>query len=143
MNRFDGNILVLWGAQFDEAPATIFITAFRDAGWRVQVVGLHGQHITGAYGVTLTPDIYLDEALQLAPQTACLIIPTTLRRLNSFLHDPRFVRFLADVHRGGAKIVVGAIDIDDARSLLSPDEVEIYPAWGDIFEYVRQLERAL
>ena len=44
MTSADGVVFVLWGSQFDEAPATIFITEFRNAGLRVKVVGLHGQH---------------------------------------------------------------------------------------------------
>ena len=139
MTRSDGYILVLWGAQFDEAPATIFITAFRTAGWRVKVVGLHGQHITGAYGVTLTPDIYLDEALRLAPLTTCLIIPTTLRMLDPFTHDPRLTRFLADVCACGARIVVGGISADDDHGLLPSETVEIYPLGEDVFEYARRI----
>ena len=52
----DRYVFVLWGAQFDEAPATVFVSELRNAGINVKVVGLHGQHITGAHGISLKPD---------------------------------------------------------------------------------------
>lgn len=35
-------IFVLWAANFDEAAASVFVSELRNAGLRVQVVGLHG-----------------------------------------------------------------------------------------------------
>jgi hypothetical protein len=143
MSSADGVIFVLWGSQFDEAPATIFITEFRNAGLCVKVVGLYGLHIAGAHGLSLQPDIYLDDALRFASQTTCLIIPTTLRMLRPFSHDPRLDRFLAAIRSSGARVIVGGVDASDADPLLPPDEVEVYPGGEGIFEYARGLGKLL
>ncbi|MCB0206497.1 MAG: DJ-1/PfpI family protein, partial [Anaerolineae bacterium] len=72
-------IFVLWANNFDEAAASVFITELRDAGLRVQVVGLHGQQIAGAHGLVLGPDVRMDEAQRYGDDARCLIIPAALR----------------------------------------------------------------
>ncbi len=57
-------VFVLWATNFDEAAASVFVSELRDAGLRVQVVGLHGQQIAGARGLVLGADMWLDEALR-------------------------------------------------------------------------------
>ena len=134
-------IFVLWANNFDEAAASVFITELRDAGLRVQVVGLHGQQIAGAHGLVLGPDVRMDEAQRYGEQAQCLIIPAPLRCLAPFETDPRLCRFIAEVQTAGARIVAADADYN-ATQLLSTG-VEMYPPGEDVFEFARRLARSL
>ncbi|NJN98486.1 MAG: DJ-1/PfpI family protein [Anaerolineales bacterium] len=79
MARHRDYVFVLWADQFEEAPATIFVTELREAGLRVKVVGATPAPISGLHGLALVPDLTLDQALTLLAQVICLIIPQTGR----------------------------------------------------------------
>ncbi|MCO6452686.1 MAG: hypothetical protein J5I90_18030 [Caldilineales bacterium] len=143
MARRTRYVFLLWGAQFDEASAAIFVSELRSAGALVKVVGLRGQHITGAHGVALKPDIHLDDALRLAGRTACLIIPADISLLAPFAHDPRLLRFLADVRDCGARIVAAGAETAPGTALIPPDEMTVYPTGEAIFEFIRELSTNL
>ncbi len=134
-------IFVLWATNFDEAAATVFITELRDAGLRVQVVGLHGQQIAGAHGLVLSPDIRLDEAQRYGGQARCLIIPAPLRCLAPLEDDPRLRRLVQEAQAAGARIV--AADADYAATHLLSAGVEVYPPGEDVFAFARRLARSL
>ena len=134
-------IFVLWATNFDETAASVFVSELRNAGLRVQVVGLHGQQIAGAHGLVLGPDMRLDEALRYAGQTRCLIIPAPLHCLAPFEADPRLCRFMEEVQTAGARIVAGDADYD-ATQLLSAG-AELYPPGEDVFAFVRRLAKSL
>lgn len=134
-------VFVLWATNFDEAAASVFVSELRDAGLRVQVVGLHGQQIAGARGLVLGPDMRLDEALRYAGQTRCLVIPASLRSLATYEDDPRLCEFIQQVQAANARIVA-ADDDYDAMQLLSA-RVEVYPPGEDVFQFARHLARSL
>ena len=89
MPKRQGDIFVLWGHRFDEATATILITELRKAGLRVKVVGLTRQLASGSYGLALVHDLTLEQALPLAHQTCCLIIPSKMPGIKRLEKNPR------------------------------------------------------
>lgn len=134
-------VFVLWATNFDEAAASVFVSELRNAGLRVQVVGLHGQQIAGAHGLVLGVDRLLDDALRYAGQARCLVIPASLRSLATYEDDPRLRQFIEQVQTAGARIV--AADDDYAAVQLLPESVEVYPPGEDVFQFARQLARSL
>jgi hypothetical protein len=88
-------VFVLWAEQFDERLATTFITAFRKLGLRVRVVGLDGATAKGRYGLGLVIDITLGNAINLAEQAICIILPCQQANLQRVSADPRLYMFLA------------------------------------------------
>ncbi|MEA3338007.1 MAG: DJ-1/PfpI family protein [Chloroflexota bacterium] len=138
-------IFVLWGTQFDEVPVTVFVSVLREAGLKVKIVGLHGQHITGTHGLAIEPDMRLGEALAAAPETECLVIPAGLRMLNQFRHDPRLAQLLKQVCTSDAKIVAGPGGDSGARDrrMLQAGDVEFFPPEEGIFEFARHLASTL
>lgn len=85
---------VLWGDQCDEIAAVLFVTTLRAAGLRVWVVGVSGKRIGGVHGLRLIADLALDQALPLAAQAVCVVVPCAAETLAHFLHDPRLRAFL-------------------------------------------------
>lgn len=101
-------IFVLWADRFDESAATIFVTEFRMAGMRTKLVSQVSHASVGAYGLALSPDLTLDQAMPFAHRAACVVIPggeAALRRLGT---DPRLRDFLTQASAHGALFVVGS-----------------------------------
>jgi hypothetical protein len=143
MSKSNDTIFVLWGDDFEETAATIFVTELREAGLRVKVVGLTPPPVRGARGLALTPDLTLEQALPLASQAICLVIPCAspgLRRLNN---DPRLGELFRLVRSHNAKFVVGQLRESDIAEfdLFSPagDGVFIYPGREDLVAFARKL----
>lgn len=86
---------VLWGDGFDEVLAVAFVTGLRKAGLRVKLVGLRLQPMTGAHGVTLLPEIALDEALSARARLSCLVVPCDESGWQRIQQEPRWCQLLA------------------------------------------------
>jgi len=140
-------VLVLWGDKFDEAPATIFVTALREAGLRVKVVGLTGRSITGAHGLALVPDLTLDQALALAGKAICVVIPYSSPGFKRFKNDPRILDLLHQARTNQAKFVVGSSNEVDITELglwpASTEQVIIYPTGEELAEFAYELAGSL
>lgn len=95
---------VLWGEGCDETLAVAWVSHLQAEGRRVYLVGMSGRRVRGKYGVSLTVDIGLDEALALADQAVLVIAPCDEDTLGVFHRDPRFGEFLATVEGAGARI---------------------------------------
>ena len=134
-------VFILWATNFDEPAASVFVSELRNAGLRVQVVGLHGQQIAGAHGLVLGVDLRLDEALRYASQARCLVIPAALRCLAIYEDDPRLRQFVQQIQATNARIVAADDDIDAVQVLST--RVEIYPPGEEVFEFARRLARSL
>lgn len=89
-----GCAYVLWGDGFDEVLAVTFVTALRKAGLRVKLVGLRLQPMTGAYGVTLLPEIALDEALTDREHLSGLVVPCDEGGWQRLQQEPRLYQLL-------------------------------------------------
>jgi len=121
---------VLWADHCEEAAATIFITELRKAGLRVKVVGLSRKQANGVFGMALVPDLTLEQALPLAAQTRCFIIPCSLRVAQRLNNDPRLQTFFGQARANRAKFVIGQTNgghWDDLGLPASNDEVVVYP----------------
>lgn len=127
------HILVLWGEQFEELPATIFITKLRKVGFPVKVVALmpNRSGINGAYGLGLVPDLTLDEALNIVDKTRCLIVPYPLQYLNRFASDPRLSQLFSKsqankvmfILKSQTRVVDSFLDMS-----LTKEDILVYPA---------------
>lgn len=102
-------IFVLWGHNFDEQMATIFVTELRRAGWLVKVVGLTPGTLSGVHGLALLPDLTLGQALPLASRAVCIIIPTTSLDFDYLHTDPRLHNFIQQATVHGAQFVIGPL----------------------------------
>jgi hypothetical protein len=147
MSKFSDYVFVLWGDQFEEVAATIFVTELREAGLRVKVVGLTPRRISGAYGLALVPDLTLDQALSLAAKAVCLVIPYRSRGLKRLKNDPRLRDFFSRVQANKARFVIGQLNGDDLANLdlfpISADNVVVYPDKEELVEFARELAGSL
>lgn len=144
MPHYRNYIFVLWADQFEEAPATIFVTELRQAGLRVKVVGLTPRPISGSHGLALTPDWTLDQALALAAQAVCLIIPQRAVGLQSLEHDPRLQKLVDLAAENQARLVMGPLSgLDMLELKLFPlplvDKIMVYPEGEDLLAFARDL----
>lgn len=148
MTRHCDYVLVLWADQFEEAPATIFVTALREAGLRVKVVGLTPPPISGSHGLALVPDLTLDQALGLVTQVVCLVIPQGIRGLQRFSDDPRLQKLLDLVAKNRARFVVGPLKEGDILKfdwflLPALERLIVYPESEDLLKFTHKLIRSL
>jgi hypothetical protein len=147
MSKYRDYVFLLWGDGFDEAVATILVTELRKAGLRVKVVGLTPRQIGGAYGLALVPDLTLDQALPLASQAICLIIPSRLSWSKYLHNDPRICQLIEQANPGQTKLVVGTWDEPMQADLALPENIEenviIYPETEDIVEFARKTAKLL
>ncbi len=108
-------VFVLWGEGCDEALAVAWVSRLRAEGRRVYLVGVSGRRTRGSYGVAVTPDIGLDEALGLADQAVLVVVPCDMDVLYVFRRDPRFDELLALARKAGAEV---------AKHLAAPGDSE-------------------
>lgn len=110
-------IFVLWGKGFEEVVAAIFVTRLREAGLRVKIVGLTPRRISGSHGLALVPDLTLDQALSLAAQVICLMIPYSAYGLKQLKHDPRVRDLFNQALANQARLVVAQLNETDLAGL--------------------------
>ncbi|MFZ2359376.1 MAG: DJ-1/PfpI family protein [Anaerolineae bacterium] len=139
----DKMVFVLWADRFDETLAALFVAELRKAGLRVKLVSLAGQPSPGAYGLTLVPDLSLEQALPLAQQASCVVIPCGAAGLKRLKNDPRLQEFLVETHSAGATFIVhqsGAADLERcAWPFASRPEPVVYSDGEDAMDAVRRV----
>lgn len=147
MSKYRDYIFLLWGDRFDEAVATILVTELRKAGLRVKVVGLTPRQIGGAHGLALVPDLTLDQALPLASQAICLIIPCRASWSKYLQNDPRIRQLIEQANPSQIKLVVGTwnepIQTDLALPATVKENVMVYPETEDVVEFARETAKLL
>ncbi len=139
-------VFVLWGNKFEETPATIFVTEMRKAGLRVKVVGLSHRRSSGTHGLTLLPDLTLDQAIPLANNATCLVIPCASQGAKQLRDDPRWRDFFDRAHSNKAQFVIGQLSETDATNLgllKLPDRLTVYPDSEDLVEFAREMAGTL
>jgi len=139
-------VLVLWGAQCDEAAAAIFVTSLRAAGLRVWLVGVSGGRTAGGHGLRLQPDLMPQQALSLASHTSCVVIPCTDPLLARFINDPTVAALLTHTQRVGARFVVSPALAQWAQ--MYPEQAhlqdtEAYPLGDGLFHFAATLATML
>ncbi len=146
MPNLSNYVFVLWGDKFEEATATIFVTELRNAGFLVKLVGLTPPQIKGEHGLALAPDLMLDQALPLATNTICVVIPYPTRDIKWLKNDPRLSKFFYRAHSNKAKFVVGRLngtDIADLELFPATDNVVVYTDKDNLIRFARELAALL
>jgi hypothetical protein len=125
-----GTVLVLWAPRFDEVAAVVFVAGLRSAGLRVALVSLTRQQTGGAYGLCFVPDLTLEEALPLAGEVACVVIPCNSPDVRRLARDPRVRELFCLVQEHHAAVVVGQA----AAPILAELQL-ILPSNGDLLTF--------
>lgn len=137
-------VLILWGANGDEAAATVFACELRTAGYAVKLVGLSASKIKGRCGVVLVPDMTLGDAFSLAGLVTYVVLPFDGDGLRRFISDPRLQKFIDEAHAHGALFIQSDHVAKDAElpilfGLNRPYEVRFYPKGEALYHFARQL----
>ena len=142
-------IFILWGHQFEALAAAVFVTELREIGLRVKLVSFDRTRIRGTHGLTLHPDLTLEQALFLANKAIAVIIPSGSLGTKQLENDPRLAGFFHQAHQSGAQFVIGQqlnvsylVDLN----LLPPEKNNIitYPDDNeDLVGFARQLAISL
>lgn len=145
MTRARDCCFVLWADRFDEATAAIFVTEFRKAGLRTSLVRAAGQSDTGASGLTLVPDMSIDESRTLADRAACVVIPCNTPAILQLRIDPRVVEFLDVALADGVELVVGQLAAGQAvwNGSSGPAEVTLYSDQQSVPRLARRIAHQL
>lgn len=142
-----GTVLVLWTTYFDEVAATTLATAFRRSGIRVKLVGLAHGGAMGASGLTLVPDLLLEQAISLAEQAAIVIVPGTEGAVRRLDNDPRIRELLNRANANHAIFITSAEATQAVTALVgsqgTPLTIEPYPAAQRMVEFANCLAAAL
>lgn len=143
----DKIVFVLWADRFDETLAALFVAELRKAGLRVKLVSLAGQPSPGAYGVTLVPDLTLEQALPLARYATSVVIPCGASGFNRLQNDPRMQAFLVQTSQAGATFVVSQAGVVDLEGFGWPGAVVppvvVYADRAETMDAVRQVVGSL
>jgi 4-methyl-5(b-hydroxyethyl)-thiazole monophosphate biosynthesis len=144
MTERRGYIFVLWANNFEEVAAAVFVSELREAGLRVKIIGLTGPHSRGAHGLGLVPDLTLDQALPLACQTSCLVIPGPASSFKSLKNDPRLHRFFEQVRSVQPWFVISSTFPTESFShgvwpFPEPELLLVYPDNQEMVKFARDL----
>jgi putative intracellular protease/amidase len=143
MSKSYDYVFVLWGDEFDEVSATVFVTTLREAGLRVKIVGLSSQRMGGVHGLALIPDLTLDQALPLARKAICLIIPCASHGIRRLKNDPRLRKFCDRAYANKAKFILGQLSDTEIVDLnlfsSSLTDVIIYPESENLVVFARDV----
>ncbi len=148
VSLFSGYIFVLWGAQFDEIAAAIFITQLRDIGLRVKVVSPARKKMLGEYGVGLFSDNTIERALRFLPKVVSIVIPCGLKGAET-LQDERFSKLFEEAHSNQIKFLISDIPKDTLNALsifpssMQQDDFIIYPEHEQLIDFVHELPQWL
>jgi len=145
MANYKDYIFVLWGDGFDEVAATIFITEFRKAGLRVKVVALTPRRLSGAHGLALGTDMFLEQARRVAHKALCVVLPGSTSRLAQLANDPRLSEFFNLARDNKARFIVGQVDNGDMADLLGGADADVasYPPKEELLEFAREVAGSL
>lgn len=108
---------ILWGERFEEEVATIFATELRRIGICVKIVGLTGLQAAGIHGLVLTADFTLGQALPLANQAMCVVVPCSASVLQRSEDDPRVPQFFREAMANHAQFVISGGETIEQTSL--------------------------
>lgn len=136
---------ILWADRFDEAVAAIFVTEFRKAGLRTSLVRAAGQSDTGANGLTLVPDMSIDDARVLAERAACVVIPCNSPAIQQLRSDPRVDEFLDAALAHDVTLVVGQEANELASWAASPGSacLMLYSDHQSVLQLARRIANQL
>jgi hypothetical protein len=138
---------VLWGDQFDEIAAVIFVSALRQVGMKVKLVGLSGPTSVGINQLTVGVDLTLGDALTQAMPALCLIVPCSGGVLRRFENDPRLAQLLTQICRPQTQVIVkepNTLAPTTLEQLSIPlDNLAIYSASDDLMGFAHYTVQSL
>ena len=138
MSKSKQYTFVLWGNGFEESMAAVFISELRQANRRVKLVGLTQRPTRGAYGLSFTPDISLDQALSLAASAVWVVIPSRSASFGPLLADPRLPAFFQAAHKA-CFIIAPLTEADRALFPQGCQWIEIEPSDEWLVKIVREM----
>lgn len=140
-------IIIIWGDKFDEDVATIFTTEARRVGLCVKVVGVTGVQAAGGNGLVLSADLTLSQAMVLADNAICVVIPCSAAVLQRIENDPRLSEFFQRANVNHALFVVSHSDAIERSSLKAIDgslsQFSIYYDYENLIESTQEIVRQL
>lgn len=141
--RISDYVFVLWGDKFEEAEATIFATELRRAGLCVKLIGLAGRRATGVHGMVLLSDLTLGEAMPLASQAICIILPCSAAIAARIEDDPRILGFFEQANHNAAYFVLKQADSIEklfvAKHAIPVERITTYFSNDDLTEFARYI----
>lgn len=137
-------VFVLWAEHFDAAAAVIFVTELRKAGLAVKLLAPASRKASGSHGLALVPDLTLEQAMPLAGQARCLVVPAAWSAVQALGNDPRWQRFFSAVEANQALVVLEPSAATDGAGQLagasaSKQEVLVYPPDAEMMAFARGL----
>lgn len=140
-------VFILWGDKFEEAAVVTFTTTLRDTGLHVKVVGLTGQRSTGKYGMVLCSDLTLGQALALANQAICVIVPCSAATLKRIENDPRVIDFFQRAETNHARFVLNHAEAFEMSSLkmldIARNDLIFYAERNDLLGCAQEIAHSL
>lgn len=109
--------IVLWGQKFDCETASIFVTQFRRVGVKVKVVGINGSKSEDCHGLVLHSDMVLGDAVCLAQEASCVILPCGISAAKRLQEDPRVMAFLSTAAASGATLITCSPEVIASTAL--------------------------
>jgi len=106
MSHTQPTALVLWGDYFDEAAAVQYITERRKEGLRVKLVAIHSRCAKGMYGIKVTADLTVEEALSQANAISQLFVPCYTSQFMQLCLDPRIENLVKLARERGGEVVL-------------------------------------
>lgn len=138
---------VLWGEHFDATAAVIFVSALRQEGIGVKIVGLAGQSAAGMHNLALNADLTLGDALDLSVQASCLIVPCSGGVMRRFENDPRLFQFLRRICLPHTRIIMKEVNTLESATLghlaVLPDNLAIYDASDDLLGFAHHIAQTM
>ena len=140
MSKRNNIVFVLWGQNFDEVAAAIFITEFRKVGLRVKVVALTPRRLGGAHGLSLGTDMTLEQALKAATKALCVVLPGSTSKLAQLTNDPRLSEFISLARNNQARFITAATNSSNMSDLLGGNaEIITYPSPDALLEFAEDI----
>ncbi|MFN8493004.1 MAG: DJ-1/PfpI family protein [Caldilineaceae bacterium] len=142
-HRSSHHAFILWGDKFEEEVTTVFATELRRAGLSVKLVGVAGPRATGAHGLVISCDLTLGDALPLANQAICVILPCSVTAIKRLENDPRVHQLFKLVGQNQGQFIVqhtAAIDHLASQALsICPTAFAVYNEGQDLIGFARKL----
>ncbi len=140
-------VIIIWGDKFDEDVATIFTTEARRVGLCVKVVGVTGVQAAGGNGLIISADLTLSQAMILADNAVCVVVPCSAAVLQRVENDPRLSEFFQRANVNRALFVISGPDAIERSSLQEIDgslsQYSVYRDYENLIESTQEIIRQL
>jgi hypothetical protein len=112
-------ILLLLADGFSETQAMLYVSAFRENGLPLKIVGLTKRPLQSEHGVKIIPDLSIDTVIQTPFSIKLLILSDGKAATTVWLADPRTQLLLDLVQNQGGYLVTTAESVDMVKNVFS------------------------